>query len=739
MKRLGAVVGFSFALALIYLTALTGNSDAIDAGNVQDTLTLPAGKLDANHTIGQTFTARADRLDAIQVSWVASPKIDADPTGQITLHLRRSVTDTIDLAAASLKTSDVRNAASSKFTFAPIEHSAGQSYYFFLDATAASISTGTLSMWASGEDVYPGGQLYVDSKPINQDLAFRAFYEPNAFQLVQALSGSIQKYLRTLIFAVLVVLLPGLILFFAVKPHEIDATKISLLILMLIAFAVALLQIRDVAAPLWVDSPPHAAYVQSIVQQAQIPLERFYHLGYHVIVAFVVRLSGASIPDAMLIVGQLLLVQVGLSVFLLSRKLTASSFAGLASAIAVWFLSPTPAYFVTWGRYPLVLGCALLPLAFLAAISLVERERLEGWTFLFAALTFAALAFSQIRLIVFYFTFVAAYAIHFWFIRRRDAIGRRLLHRFLLLGGVASVFGMLWLGALIARGSTIQSILALNAAGPVIDLETARSVMFSHHGIELLVLAIVGIMVSLARRTFFATMVSSWYISVALIAFLAQMIGGRPYLEPALVVLMAFLPVALFVGNLAQLLLLCMSFRGARPERSVAESKDCATRNLTLLRLRFLAPLEMTSMIGILLISLIGLAGIRDMVNVVNPATILFFDADRSAMEWIKAHTPPNAKFLVNSYAWFDSTYVPSDGGVWIPIHTGRTIDFLSANHDEDIAPWMTEHKIDFVYLGRRAGMLTKSEFIFQPESFNVIYNREGVKIFQLRTKTVNP
>lgn len=704
MKRLGAVSGFIFALSLIFLTAFTGNSDAIDVWNVQDTLTLPTGNLDANHAIGQTFRAHDNRLHAIQVSWVASKEIDVDPAGEITLHLRPSMTDTIDLVTASLATVDVRNAEYSKFTFAPIEHSAGQNFYFFLDATKAGVHNGSLSLWASGEDVYPDGQLHIAEKAINQDLAFRAFYEPDVLQLWQALGDSIQKYLRTLIFTVLVVFLPELVLLFAIKPRQIDAPIIALLILAVVALGVALLQIRDVAAPLWVDSPPHAAYIRSIVQQAQIPLDRFYHLGYHVVVAFVVRLSGVPIPDAMLMVGQLLLVQTGLSVFLLSRKLTGSSVAGLASAVAVWFLSPTPAYFVTWGRYPLLLGCALLPIAFLAAISLIECEHLELWTFLFAALTFAALAFSQVRLIVLYFAFVAVYAINFWLVHRRDAIGRRLLSRFLLLGSVVITFGLLWLVALMARGSTIQSILALNAVAPVIDLGTAQAVMFSHHGIELLVLAVVGIMVSLARRTFFATIVSSWYIGVALIAFASQMIGGRPYLEPALVVLMGFLPIALFVGELAKF----------------ASSK-----------------LSIKPAVGIALISLIGIAGIRDMVNVVNPATVLFFDADRNAMEWIKSNTPPDAKFLVNSYAWFDSTFVPSDGGVWIPIDTGRAIDFLSANRSDDVTQWMSERKIDFVYLGCRAGILTKSDFNFQPESFNVIYNRDGVQIFQLRTKTV--
>jgi hypothetical protein len=373
--------------------------------------------------------------------------------------------------------------------------------------------------------------------------------------------------------------------------------------------------------------------------------------------------------------------------------------AGLASAVAVWFLSPTPAYFITWGRYPLLLGSALLPIALLAAIYLIEQERLSVWIILFAGATLVAVVFSQIRLIVFYFAFVAVYAFAFWI---AHPMQRKIFYRIGFLASIAIAFGALWFGALIMHGSTFQSILALNDAAPVIDLGTAQAVMSSHHGIELLVLALMGLIVGFLRRTFVATIFSSWYIVLALISIAAQILGGRPYLEPSLVVLMGFLPIALFVGELAQI-----------------------------------GTSRIPTLASIALIALVGMAGVRDMVNVVNPTTILYFDADQHAMEWIKSSTPYDAKFLINSFAWFDSTFVPADGGAWIPTFTGRSIDYFSGESNaEEIAQWMNARQISFVYLGRRAGSLTNSDFLFQPEAFNLIYNREGVRIYQLRNPT---
>jgi hypothetical protein len=45
---------------------------------------------------------------------------------------------------------------------------------------------------------------------------------------------------------------------------------------------------------------------------------------------------------------------------------------------------------------------------------------------------------------------------------------------------------------------------------------------------------------------------------------------------------------------------------------------------------------------------------------------------DLAAMEWIKANTPVNARFAINTYFWLPAAPHGTDAGYWIPYFTGR-------------------------------------------------------------------
>lgn len=262
--------------------------------------------------------------------------------------------------------------------------------------------------------------------------------------------------------------------------------------------------------------------------------------------------------------------------------------AALTSDISVWFFSPTPAYFVTWGRYPLLMGAALLPVALLFAISLIEKPNFDGRTLFFVVVTCVGLAFSQIRLTVFYLLFVAMY-LAYACSRHSDFQSslRVLLARIGLAGGVSLLFGVIWLAALFTRRVGWQTILAQNAAAPSIDFSTAIAVALSHHGTELWTLAFLGLIVGLARRSKIALIAFVWYISLCLIA--ALLLSA---ISVSLVILIGFLHAALLIGDLVHILV----FWGKKVSLSVAEL--------------WLAG-------GII----INLLGAREMVSLINPAT----------------------------------------------------------------------------------------------------------------------
>ncbi len=110
---------------------------------------------------------------------------------------------------------------------------------------------------------------------------------------------------------------------------------------------------------------------------------------------------------------------------------------------------------------------------------------------------------------------------------------------------------ILWLGALWANGLGLDKIIAQNKSQPSIDLPTAIDVAVTHHGPELWFLAALAIVVGIARRSRVAFLTLAWFIAVGAIALIPPVIGKLG--PPSLVVLMAFLPAALVVGDAAQL------------------------------------------------------------------------------------------------------------------------------------------------------------------------------------------
>jgi hypothetical protein len=76
------------------------------------------------------------------------------------------------------------------------------------------------------------------------------------------------------------------------------------------------------------------------------------------------------------------------------------------------------------------------------------------------------------------------------------------------------------------------------------------------------------------------------------------------------------------------------------------------------------------------LILLIGVAlsvgGAWQNSRAVNPETILATRSDLEALEWIKTHTPEDARFFVNTTNWGFDVYRGVDGGGWILPITGR-------------------------------------------------------------------
>lgn len=74
------------------------------------------------------------------------------------------------------------------FRFAPIRHSKGKYYYFFLE-----FQGNTLAPWEVESDLYQQGTKIVDHFPIQGDLTFRALYKVKAIKAIQVLLERVSK------------------------------------------------------------------------------------------------------------------------------------------------------------------------------------------------------------------------------------------------------------------------------------------------------------------------------------------------------------------------------------------------------------------------------------------------------------------------------------------------------------------------------------------------------------------
>ncbi|MBI4787815.1 MAG: hypothetical protein HY782_12285 [Chloroflexi bacterium] len=746
-RVIGSLLG---GICLVLLTALTGHSDAIDPRTIQDNAAVPVFASAGPGVVGQTFVSHYPRLHAIQVRWIVPADFVSSPRATITLHLRENPAASTDLAAAIIGLDEVRNNAFSKFVFAPIQNSRARSLYFLLDL--GEVESDALGFWSSAGDDYPDGQLFLNGVAADRDLVFRAYYEPDAPLVLGALQDAFARFgwglaVALFVFVViglaviwigdlpliaaatlamgaglailsalslLLLFLPmpgtlaisatlGVVLivalaraFFAVKRASVRFDWLAAMLgaVALLAAMVGLAQIRDLPVPLWIDSGTHAESIRHLLEQGRLPASQFYHMGFQAATAALVRLAGLAIPQAMLLMGPLLIVQTGLSVFALSRRLSASALAGLVAAAGIWFLSPTPSYFTTWGRYPLLLGGALLPLALFFAVEWLDAPRFDARRFSLALVTFGGLAFAHVRLTVFYIVFVVVYAL---LCSTQHQRGRRLA-RVGLVGAIGLLFGILWLALLTLRGLSWQVILQGPTAPIPIDISTATAVVLSHHGPVFYLLAALAAVVAIVRRTRVARVALAWYASLGLISLSPL---NRALITADLVILMGYLPAALIIGDAAHHLTEWMKSAAARIIWAAA-------------------------------IAITVILGARDVVSVVNPATVLFTDADAAAITWIRANTRADAKFLVNSFLWTDKDFVPSDGGMWIPYSAGRSIDYAHSsqpNVEQEIAG----RGIDYIYLGRRAGVLTRADFACQPDRYMLVYREDGIDIYRVK------
>lgn len=501
------------------------------------------------------------------------------------------------------------------------------------------------------------------------------------------------------------------------------------------------LQIRDVALPLWVDSVHHTLLVRVIGETGQIPtslqpylpVEQLkYHWGYHTVVAAWRGISRLPLSQAVLWNGQVLNALSALVMYAFAAAVLRSPRAGLLAAGIVGLLSLMPAYYVTWGRYTQLTGLLLLPMLIVTSMALAEHHKFSWRLLMITALLLAGLMLVHYRVLVFYAAFMLPYGL--LLLVRWPVLFARSILRLVLVVVLAVMLISPWAMLMIesALVPVVQSPTRLIGSTSYNSFEW--TLLLAGNNRQLMVLAGLGGLIGVFLQRWRVIVIVLWVGTMLLIA------------NPTVI----GVPASWFINNHSVIitLFLPISLLGAY----------CIHQVIALLRYMPRTMRPVSGAIVAVLLAMVAVYGTWQLRTVVNPLTDLVTVGDTKAIEWIDAHTTPNARFLVNSTHWLNSSPRGTDAGWWLLPLTGRwvttppalyiygkpeykqavealnqRIGALKPDDLEQLKQIIREERITHIYIGGKNAGPLRSDILLSDSTFAPVYNTDGVTIFEVR------
>ncbi|MCL4562484.1 MAG: hypothetical protein M1281_17965, partial [Chloroflexi bacterium] len=462
-----------------------------------------------------------------------------------------------------------------------------------------------------------------------------------------------------------------------------------------------------------------------------LPVPFYYHYGFHAIAAVFSFWSGLAPEQAVLVIGQVLSAAIGLSIYRLGMEIWSDVRRAGAAALLATFAFHMPAYYLTWGRYPLTAGLVVLPLVVAAALSVARQAHpdkesiarlalLTGGLFLTHYLTAIILALFLIPLGV----SMAVRDLRLRSLSRAQWTG--------LLVGVAAgcVLAFPWLLRIYhfnAQNFRVSAVLSPGAPDQAYYPDYLSYLWYlagPRRNYFMLLLAGLGLLLAIRRRE--SRLLAAW--AVLMLAFCSPWGLELGPFRPDHMVIVLFLPGSLLAADL------------------LVSASEAAGRVLGRNWNRLAAPLV-----------ILGLCtwGALETANILNPSTILADAADVKAIAWVKASTPPDARFFINAAAWQGSVYRGVDGGWWLLPLAGRwtvvppvVYTWGTPEYIDQVNAWATQASqvtgcsaefwdlvksagISYVYLHLGKGAL-QPQGLEQCPGLQAVYQSGGVWIYQI-------
>lgn len=519
--------------------------------------------------------------------------------------------------------------------------------------------------------------------------------------------------------------------------------KLRYLILALIFISVLVwrfYQIRGVVLPLWVDSIHHVQIVGLILEngglpstfEPYMPVPFYYHYAFHGLAAVYAFLARSSPQDAVLYLGQVLNAAIVLAVYRLGKALWGDWRRATLSALLVAFVTQMPAYYVTWGRYTLLIGMLLLPLAMALALDIINKGARFSRLITLSVVTAGVLLSHYYAglLLALFLIILGAQSVNGDIKQKHFSKWNSWLP--LLLASIAGfLLASPWLFRMWRFAQAGVKFVAIQPTIEAVDrlyfpdyFNYLWRLLGPDRNHVLLFLALPGLIISLFHHR--TRSIGVWTIILGILS-LPVGVYLTPF-RPDHAVIVLFLPTAIMVAELF------ISAIDWSPIEKVSSLKT------TLVLVIFSA------------LVLWGIWGTR---SVVNSATVLATQADLEAINWIKNNLPQEARFLINDTHWQYGSYRGVDGGWWITPLSGRMTSLpnvLSAMGDgeyvnqvnqsaakvsqiEGCTPefWdlVGEGGLTHIYLNQSRGTILPHHFD-NCSGVDLIYEANGIYIFRI-------
>ncbi|GIW02854.1 hypothetical protein [Roseiflexus sp.] len=405
-----------------------------------------------------------------------------------------------------------------------------------------------------------------------------------------------------------------------------------------------------------VDSYHHTLIVQLLVERQGLfqswepyaPLATLtYHYGFHANASFVSWLTGIPATRAVVEVGQIMNAATLLTVFALTVRLTGSVIAGVWAALIVGFYNTLPAFLTFWGRNPFVTSHVILGAVLIVWIAAIESPR-HNWRLLaLAGIVSAGLSLSHYQT-----TILAApmILVSLLTLRLHASPGMMLatLGHAATIGAVALLLTLPWL-LHVSSGyldrNVVHAMRPEAAAGQILAAAVPALAPLYLKG-PVIAAALIGLALAARRRSWHALLPAGWVLA-ALATAMPHLLG---------------LPgIGVVQGDVAAMILYLMATPLAGVTlASIGEVLERVAPRLAIIPIAT----------AIILVSAWGVGWQRDLV----PAYMrMVTPADMQAMEWVRANTPPAARFIVNSHPIYGGDMiVGTDAGWWLPFFAGR-------------------------------------------------------------------